>query len=189
MGRLAAACVALPLWTGLHVAWAAPLTAACAARPQEQPVTPLAVAAASDPLVLRASATDVPLQVVREARDLTPAPSLAARLRAEPSRPIYLTLTGVSVQAPPGVVYNVYLNRPAAERDEGAASPHFLGALSFFNATPAGARDVTLNITPHLARLLARGELDGELRLTIAPAGEPDPAASPRIQSVRIVAR
>jgi hypothetical protein len=187
--RLAAVCAVLPLWTALQVSSAAARTTACVARPQEQTVTPLIVAAAPDPLVLRAGATDVPLQVVREARDLEPRPSLAARLRAASSRPIYLTLTGVSVQAQPGVVYNVYLNRPSGETSEGAASPHFLGALSFFNTTRDSAREVTLNVTPHLARLLERGELDGDLRLTIVPAGEPDPAASPRIQSVRLVAR
>jgi hypothetical protein len=187
--RLAAVCAALPLWTALQVSSAAALTTACTAPPQEQTVTPLAVTAASEPLVLRTGATDVPLQVVHEARDLEPRPSLAARLRAASSRSIYLTLSGVSVQAQPGVVYNVYLNRPSGERSEGAASPHFLGALSFFNATRDSAREVALNVTPHLARLLERGELDGDLRLTIVPAGQPDPAASPRIQSVRLVAR
>ena len=189
VSRLVAACAVLPIWAALPVSSTATVAIACAARPMDQDATPLAAAATTDAIALRPGATEVPLRVVRDERDIAPAPPLSARVRAAKARQIYLTLTGVSVQAPPGVVYNVYLNRPAGAPDQGAASPYFLGALSFFNATRDPTRELALNITPHLDRLLARGELDGDLRLTIVPAGEPDPAASPRIQSIRLVAR
>jgi hypothetical protein len=182
--RLFAACAALVIWSIPAV------VSACAARPMEQDATSLVVAAASEPLALQAGATDVALRVVGDERTGLPRQTLSARLRGEVAgRQIYLTFTGVTVQTPPGVVYNVYLNRPAGESDSGPASPHYLGALSFFNASREPCRELALNVTAPLDRLLARGELDAHLQLSIVPAVNPDPAAAPRIQSIRLIVR
>jgi hypothetical protein len=48
---------------------------------------------------------------------------------------------------------------------------------------------MALNVTAALDRLLARGDLDADLRLSIVPAGTPDPASAPRIERVRLVVR
>jgi hypothetical protein len=189
VSRFVAAGAVLAIWIALQLSSAAATMTACAARSMDENETLLAVGVEHEPVELRSGAAEIPLRLVRGERDAGPAPPLSATLRDGRSRAIYLTFVGVTVQAQPGVSYNVYLNRPADERGEGAASPHFVGALSLFNATRDPSRELALNVTAPLQRLLARGELDGDLRLTIAPAGTPDPAASPRIARVRLVAR
>lgn len=180
--------MARPLAVLATLSWI--LLVACGTRSMAQDRTPLVLAATADTVALREGVTDAPLQVVSGQREIGPRASLADRLRGEGAgRQIYLTLAAPTVQAPPGVTYNVYLNRPSADTAEGAASPYFLGSLSFFNAGKDPGRDVSLNVTAALDRLLARGALDADLRVSIAPAGAPDPAAAPRIERLRLIAR
>jgi len=114
--------------------------------------------------------------------------SVAARLKnVETGRQIYLTFTRAQASAAPGATYNVYLGLPANAVPRGTSDPHYVGTLNFYNATAGRPVDMSLNITPHVGRLLGTSEIGDDLRVTIVPAGEP--AAAPQIEGIRMTAR
>jgi hypothetical protein len=114
--------------------------------------------------------------------------SVAARLKSvDVGRQIYLTFTRAQATAAPGIAYNVYLSLPAGSVPQGTSDPHYVGTLNFFNATSGRPLDMSLNITPHVGRLLASSEIGDDVRITIVPAGEP--AAAPQVAGIRITAR
>lgn len=179
-GRRRVACVA---------ALAAVLATACIDLTLAQDTTTLAASSASGAVTLGAGSTRVPLTAVREARDISPGASLAARLRAAvSSQQVYLHAQRMTTTDAPGVTYNVYLNLAGDRPVQGVEDPHYLGTLNFFNAERRPG-DVVLNVTEPVRRLLVRGEIGEELTVTIAPAGEPNPAARPQIGRLLITAR
>jgi hypothetical protein len=187
--RTAAAAAARLVQFGL-LAVTAPLVLGCASRAMEQEPTRLAESRSSDALVLGSGPAEARLTVLPATRDITPGTTLTERLRAlGEGRQLYLTFSDVSVSDAPGIVYNVYLNRPATDVAEGAASAHFVGALSFFNPPRGAAREIALNVTRPLERLQASGALDTDVRVTIAPAGQPTAASPPRIGRIALTAR
>lgn len=172
------------------MALAAVLAASCIDLTLAQDTTTLAASSASGAVTLGAGATQVLLTAVREARDISPGASLAARLRAAvSSQQVYLHAQRMTTTDAPGVTYNVYLNLAADRPVQGVEDPHYLGTLNFFNAESGRPGDVVLNVTEPVRRLLVRGEIGDELTLTIAPAGEPNPAARPQIGRLLITAR
>lgn len=171
-------------------------SAACvtsADRPVAQESKTLAASDPSGAVTLGAGAVSVPLSTVRDPDEpiaVGPPPPIGDRLRrASSARQVYLQLQSLSAQDAPGVSYNVYLNLPAGQTPQGADDPHFAGAMSFFNAESGRGGDVALNITAALKRLLERGAIANDLRVTIVPAGEPNPAARPRIGKILLTAK
>jgi hypothetical protein len=104
----------------------------------------------------------------------------------------YVILDEVSSEAPPGIVYSVYLTAGATNEFRGAADPRYIGALQFFNAfgpTTRPGRSEAFNVTERI-RSLVRTELDSQpLCLWIAPAGTPGKSSFPRIVDIRLVAQ
>lgn len=116
--------------------------------------------------------------------------SVAARLRTvDPGRQIYLTFARAQAQATPAATYNVYLGLPANTTPSGASDPHYVGTLSFFNASSGRPIDMSLNITSHVARLLADGAAFDSARVTIIPSGGSPDTPAPQVGEVRITAR
>jgi hypothetical protein len=150
---------------------------------------------AQDPGTLAASAPGVitlgsgPTEVSLVGASESGAPgSVAARLKnIAADRQIYLTFTRAQAPAAPGITYNVYLSLPANTVPRGTSDPHYVGTLNFYNATSGRPLDMSLNITPHVGRLLAASEIGNDVRVTIVPAGEP--AAAPQVSGIRITAR
>lgn len=160
-----------------------------APRAMEQDPIRLAESEASAEIVLR-DRVETTLTVQPGRREITPQTSLTARLEALGSgRALYLAFADVAVPDTPGIAYNVYLNRPATDAAEGAASAYYAGTLSFFNSPRGASRETALNVTRTLERLRTTGALDSDLRVTIVPAGEPSPGAAPRIGRIALVAR
>ena len=78
------------------------------------------------------------------------------------NRQFYVVFDGVSVEAPPEIVYLVYLTAGATNELRGAADPRYIGALQFFNAsgpTTQPGRSEAFNVTKRI-RSLARTELE-----------------------------
>jgi hypothetical protein len=107
------------------------------------------------------------------------------------NRQFYVVFDGVSVEAPPEIVYLVYLTAGATNEFRGAADPRYIGALQFFNAfgpTTQPGRSEAFNVTERI-RSLARTELDSQpLCLWITPAGAPAKSSYPRVVDIRLVA-
>ena len=152
-------------------------------------------AMAQDPGTLAASTPGVitlgagPTEVTLAGAPDSGAPgSIAARLKSvEAGRQIYLTFTRAQAPAAPVITYNVYLGLPASAVPQGTSDPHYVGTLNFFNATSGRPLDMSLNITPHVGRLLASSEIGADVRVTIVPAG--DASAAPQVAGIRITAR
>jgi tyrosinase len=133
--------------------------------------------------------TDVGLAPVREGRDVAATASLGSALkRFAAGKQVYLTLVQTAAQDAPGVTYNVYLNLPPGAAPQGPSDVHYAGTFGFFDSV-GRATDVSLNITPHIERMLARGELDKDTRVTIVPAGQPSASALPQIGRLVVTAR
>ena len=124
-------------------------------------------------------------------------------LEAADDQKLYVVVKDLAAQTQPGVIYNLYLGLP-----EGAAAPEgddsrLLGSLNFFGfahgdhqgdhgAGTAGAdapeKFVSYEIT-ELARELRAAGVEGEPRLTIAPAGDAAADAKPVLGEVSLVRR
>jgi hypothetical protein len=141
-------------------------------------------ASPSGVITLGAGPTDVTLV---GGSDGAPSP-VAARLKnVEAGRQIYLTFARAQAETAPGISYNVYIGLPASAAPAGTSDSHYVGTLNFYNATSGRPLDLSLNITPHVGRLLASNEIGDNVRVTIVPVGEP--AATPTIAGIRIAAR
>jgi hypothetical protein len=172
----------------LSVAALALMLAACTLPGVAQDAPPLARSSATN-IKLAGARTDIGVTPVRDSREPAAAASLSATLkRFGAGKQVYLTFVQATAQDSPDVTYNVYINLPPGAAPQGTSDPHYAGGFSLFNAV-GRATDVSLNITPHVQRMLERGELDTDTRVTVVPAGQPNVAATPQIQQVVIAAR
>jgi hypothetical protein len=115
--------------------------------------------------------------------------------RLESSHHMYLVARGLRADAPPGVMYNLYLDLPVnPTRDQ--LKTHKVGVLNFFDAvgrrnTEKGkeADPVTPNfdVTDVVKALESNRLLKEKPTLTIIPAGKPDPSAKPVIGGISLV--
>jgi hypothetical protein len=147
-----------------------PLAEAPAARPAG-PETELG--AADEPVRLGAMPTAVEVPLGDEAES-------AVRTLSEPResrRPVYLTLEDVTLEgAHPGVVYAVYLNKPAGV-SAAEARTYRAGVLSFFGLMHAdgngsGERASAYDVTSLVAFLSSLGDWDpARARVTFEPLG------------------
>jgi hypothetical protein len=103
----------------------------------------------------------------------------------------YVVFDGLSVAAPPEVVYSIYLTAGANEDFHGASDPRYVGALHFFGAFDAGARpgkSMAFNVTELIRNLTKTGFETQPLSLWILPSAEPEKSANPRVAGIRLVA-
>jgi hypothetical protein len=111
--------------------------------------------------------------------------ALAQRIRTlAPSNEVYLILQGLNTDVPPGVAYNVFLGLPDGAGSSGAADPHYVGTLTFFDAGPS--RNAVFNVTGKI-RTFADA-LGDRPAVTVIPAGTPEGGAKPTVDKVRLVA-
>jgi hypothetical protein len=167
------------------------LSAACALRGLAQDPMPLATSSSPDAVSLRPGKTEVRLVPVQDDRRRGERPSIASRLRGVVAgHQVYLNLTEVKAEDPPGVTYNVYVNLPPDRPPAGTSDPHYVGTFSFFNALSSRPTAVAINITPHVERLLSIAEIGDDLRVAIIPSGgTANLAAAPQIGKVLLTVR
>jgi tyrosinase len=109
-----------------------------------------------------------------------------------PGRRLYLVLQDLSAHAPPGVMYDVYLNLPSGAGTKEALR-HWVGDINFFDAVghKHHASDqpgfVSYDITDLAQALLVKRRLGPPAVVTIVPAGSPAASARPEIGRVMIV--
>jgi tyrosinase len=109
-----------------------------------------------------------------------------------PGRRLYLVLQDLFAHAPPGVVYDVYLNLPAGAGAREAVR-HWVGDLNFFDAVghqhhASGEPDfVSYDITDVAQALLVKRRLGPQAIVAIVPSGSPVASARPQIGRVSIV--
>ncbi len=118
--------------------------------------------------------------------------------RLKPDEHIVLVLHGLRADAPPGALFQIYLNLP--DRQLPAAADlqdlHRIGTLNFFGAVrppgveaarDAAGRSYRFDMTAVAAGLQARRRLNGPATITIQPMGTPSPDAHASIGRVEIV--
>jgi hypothetical protein len=117
---------------------------------------------------------------------------MASKLRTLAAKTeFYVIVDGVSAEAPPEVVYSVYLSTNANDDFRGAADPRYIGGLDFFNALGRSAqagRSEAINVTERVRSLMRTEPGALPLYLSIAPAGTPAEASFPRVTGIRLVA-
>lgn len=108
---------------------------------------------------------------------------------------LHLVLVGPATDAPPGVLYAVYLDLPADATLE-QKRRHAVGSINFFNFIgPESEEDkrspdrraVSLDVTEAAKRLQLEGKLRDKPVVTIVPAGKPAADANPIVAEIRLI--
>ena len=142
--------------------------------------SPTALAVSRDPITLGAGRTEIHLAPPRDAVGAAP---LAARIKTTAAdRPLYLKFEQLKSNVDPGVTYNAYLDLPPDRPPQGTGDPHYVGAVTFFNAE--SGRPAVINITDRVKRLALDGKLRPDSTLTLVAVGEPSKGAIPQIGRV-----
>lgn len=121
------------------------------------------------------------------------APLWARVANVAKDRKVYLVLKSFAAKAPPEAVYQVYLGLPSGETPK-PDGIHYVGTVNFFNATSPGGgkadpRFYSFDVTDLVQALRARKSLGDTTTATIVPAGRPNPAATPQIGEIALVAQ
>jgi hypothetical protein len=154
------------------------------------------VAVAAEPQTL-ATSPGAPVALGAGPVTVTLAPpsgkALSARVASvAPDRKIYLVAKGLGTDAPPETIYQLYLGLPPGTAPS-PDSPHYVGALNFFNAVGRGAgsdpRFLSFDVTALLKSLHAHSALAGNATVTIVPAGTPRADAKPVVGAISLVAQ
>ena len=135
-----------------------------------------ALAVSRDPITLGAGRTEIRLAAPQDAAGAAP---LAARIKTTADRPLYLKFERLTFNVDPGVGYNAYLDLPRGRPPQGTGDPHYVGAITFFDAE--SGRPAVINITDRVKRLALDGKLKPDSTLTLVAAGEPSKGAVPQI--------
>jgi tyrosinase len=162
---------------------------------QEQP---LAVQRQPQPVALGAGDTHVTLTAPPGVQGVVPQ-AAGARIRALPrERRVYLVLRDLRTNEPPEVIYDVYVQLPAAAAATVAAREYHVGHINFFAAHhPADvgvhhhAPSFRFDITDLARRLADARALDETVTVTFRPAGlrPPQAEARPTVGEVLVVQR
>ena len=157
---------------------------------------PMGVAVAAEPETL-ATSPGAPVALGAGPVTVTLAPpsgkALSARVAGvAPDRKIYLVAKGLGTDAPPETIYQLYLGLPPGTAPN-PDSPHYVGALNFFNAVGRSAgsdpRFLSFDVTSLLKSLHAQNALAGNATVTIVPAGKPSAGAKPVVGAISLVAQ
>lgn len=128
---------------------------------------------------------------------------LAARQAADPMAEgpaVRVAVEDIRFDAPPGRIYEVYLNLPDPAEATGPRSPYFAGTISFFGlpmdhagghptATTRGATAV-VDVTEAVGRLREQGKLQDEVKVTLIPQAmkvRPKPGAASATAKAAVV--
>jgi tyrosinase len=114
-----------------------------------------------------------------------------------PDRVFFLRLNNVTVSAPPGTAYDVYLGRSDKE-SLSRSDPSYVGSLCFFgvvaqrehaehNPSRETGRNYSFVVTDLIRKLQQEGRLSGEPSVTFVPLGTPREGSAPKIGSVSLV--
>jgi hypothetical protein len=142
--------------------------------------------------VARAAGSDgpIPLGAERTRILLTPAPAARDLRSLVTDHTLYLIVDGLTAEAAPRTLYNLYLDLPDGAAAQGTADPHFVGALSFFGVAGGGtARSLAFNVTALIRDLQTRGVLGDTISVTIVPSTIPAAGAKPALAEIRLIAR
>jgi hypothetical protein len=148
------------------------------------------LARAEGPISLRSAPVSVKLAAKRAEGALS-----AAVRRLAPGQRIYLVTRNPHADAPPGVVYHIYLDLSPGARP-GRNDPHYVGSLNFYAFTnPAGSgisasgsgRFRSFDITRVAIDLEQRNLLSIDTTITIAPARSPLANANATIGQIDVV--
>ena len=104
------------------------------------------------------------------------------------SRHIYLVLSDLSAENPPGVLYGIYLNLPPGQVP-GSTGPHLVGYLNFYNAQGGSGRKTSrsFDITDIARKLHNKKLLTGPTTITIHPIQSPPENAKAVIGRIELV--
>ncbi len=134
-------------------------------------------------VTLGAEATTVELALPRPPQAMVEA--LAASRGQAPR--VFLVLRDLRIDAQPGVLYSVFLERPDAETGEN--TPVLVGVINFFNALPKdlqaagdGEHFFSFDVTDIAVEIARQGEATPQV--TIAPTGTPAGEAAPVVGEV-----
>jgi tyrosinase len=117
--------------------------------------------------------------------------------RLKAGRRLFLVLRNLQTDLQPGVLYNVYLELPAAATAQ-TSNARRVGVIHFFDAevghaghagaAAGGAPDkfFSFDITALAKTLAASGQLGAKPQVTIAPAGQPESSAQPVVGEITI---
>jgi hypothetical protein len=128
---------------------------------------------------------------------LAPPPSmtaLSARLgTVKQGHKVYLVLKGLGTNAPPEVLYQIYLALPPGVAPKPDAI-YYVGSVNFFNAMSYGAgpaqadqRFYSFDVTDLLRTLQSRKSLSDSAIVTIVPTDRPSANAQPVIGEIALV--
>lgn len=168
-------------------------------------VNPLPLAAAAIQRHAQAPSGPVKLGTAPVAVRLEPTPGVGAaeadirpRVRSlKAGRRLFLVLRRLQTDLQPGVLYNVYLELPAAATAQ-TSNARRVGVIHFFDAeadhaghasaAASGAPDkfFSFDITALAKSLAAGGKLSAKPQVTIAPAGQPESSAQPVVGEITI---
>jgi hypothetical protein len=106
---------------------------------------------------------------------------------------VYLVVRGLRTNAPPDVLYQLYLALPPGDVPK-ADGIHFVGSVNFFNAMSHGGsaqpdttRFYSFDVTDLIRTLRARKSLGDSTTVTIVPSNRPSAAAKPLIGEIALV--
>ncbi len=148
------------------------------------------IAEATGPFTLGSGPVRIPLSpapLAADARGL-----LASRLDAlNGGRNLYVVIKDLRAEVQPGVLYHVYLDRPAGAKPL-KNDPHYLGAFNFFASDYGGPASrsnaiFSYNITSVARKLRARKLLQARTTLTIIPASPPVAGSTPAVGRIELV--
>ena len=119
--------------------------------------------------------------------------TLSERVRTlNPTRHLYLHVTGLRAQLQPGVLFHIYLEKPPATPLSEAADFR-VGTVQFFDAVhrhqgdKPSTRVFSFDVTRVARNLQAKEQLTAKPNLTIAPDGVPASDAKPLIGEISFV--
>jgi tyrosinase len=147
-------------------------------------------------LVTRAAPIQLAATAVRQRLTAPPSPTaqvpLGDRIKNLPAgKRLFLVVRGLQSNIEPGVMYDLYLEVPAAAPGK-PSTELYVGSIHFFNAVPVHGmappdRPFSFEITDLAKRLNAKGAMATAAELTIVPSGAPSSAAKPVVGEVSII--
>jgi hypothetical protein len=147
------------------------------------------------PITLKAEPVEMTLEPVAERKGDAPTGVNQYVKMLKAGGRLHLVVRGLKTDAPPGVLYAVYLDLPPKATPE-QKRRHAVGAINFFNfvgseteeaKNSADRRSVSLDVTEVAKRLLLGGKLRDKPVITIVPIGKPAAGAKPVVGEVRLI--
>jgi tyrosinase len=168
------------------------------------PACPPGTTATGAPRVRARVASAVQLSSTPVRANLAAPPSTAAGLQdlptivrnLGPNRRLFLVIRNLNAQAPPGTLFDVFLELPEGASGS-AAESNKIGSIHFFDAVPHGGHGAaaanaeqkffSFDITDLAKRLVSEGRFTATPVLTIAPADQVEATARPVVGEIQLI--